>query len=123
MARNVEKAAGVMAVGPVRMALGALAIAFGELAPFAVLVMPGVPEPLRALSAIVCAVAVTVSVVGNRWMGQPVFPALWVPLGTLVGAALMLRAALLALWRGGIYWRETFYSLDVLKAGSRLRLS
>ena len=37
------------------------------------------------------------------------------PLGVLLVQACFARAALVALWHGGIYWRGTFYQLDDLK--------
>ena len=37
------------------------------------------------------------------------------PLGVLLAQVCFARAAALALWRGGIYWRGTFYRLDDLK--------
>lgn len=37
------------------------------------------------------------------------------PLGVLLVQTCFARAAVLALWRGGIYWRGTFYRLDDLR--------
>jgi hypothetical protein len=30
----------------------------------------------------------------------------------------VLRSMVLTLWRGGIRWRDTFYSLEMLRAGT-----
>ena len=43
------------------------------------------------------------------------------PLGHFILSLILLRAGLMCMWRGGIYWRGTFYATRDLKAGQRLR--
>jgi cellulose synthase/poly-beta-1,6-N-acetylglucosamine synthase-like glycosyltransferase len=50
----------------------------------------------------------------GRWA-----PALVWPAGFLIMAFAMIRATWLAHHNGGVYWRETFYTLDELEAGRR----
>lgn len=47
--------------------------------------------------------------------GVPLWTAGLLPLGVLVIFAIFLRGIVLTLWRGGICWRDTFYSLEELK--------
>jgi hypothetical protein len=51
----------------------------------------------------------------SPWLG------LTLPFSFLVLPAIFLRAAILCMKRGGIYWRTTFYPLAVLRAGQRLK--
>ncbi len=50
------------------------------------------------------------------------FPAIVWPVGFLILVYGMLRSTWLAHRRGGVYWRETFYSLEELEAGRRFKL-
>jgi cellulose synthase/poly-beta-1,6-N-acetylglucosamine synthase-like glycosyltransferase len=50
----------------------------------------------------------------GRWA-----PALVWPAGFLIMAFAMIRATWLAHRNGGVYWRDTFYTLDELEAGRR----
>ncbi len=122
MARKVEKVAGVAAIGPRGLIAGGLVLWSLELAPFLALVWPTTPLVLRLSAAAVCVLAVSVSVAVNRWVRQPSVPALLVPLGTTTAAWLFVRTGVLALLRGGIYWRERFYTLKALREGARYRL-
>jgi len=56
--------------------------------------------------------------VGMSWRSSiPPYYFLLHPVSTVLFAYTMLRSMLLALWRGGVVWRGTKYSLDELKAG------
>jgi hypothetical protein len=48
--------------------------------------------------------------VGNPWLG------ILFPLGCVVYLAALLNSTAKTLYHGGIYWRETYYPLDKLKA-------
>ena len=50
------------------------------------------------------------------------FPAIVWPVGFLILVYGMVRSTWLAHGRGGVYWRETFYSLEELDAGRRFKL-
>ncbi|MCI0571976.1 MAG: glycosyltransferase, partial [Myxococcaceae bacterium] len=55
-----------------------------------------------------------------RWLGMPRWPALLPPLGVLPLTWAMFRSGVLALVRGGVLWRGTFYPTRVVRAGARL---
>jgi len=121
MAVNVEKAGGIGAMPPPLTIALAAGVGLAELSPFIAAVLPQPPWALAvALSS--AALALAVSVVMNRWMAQAVGPALLFPLGVVLNCGMLIRAAVLALIRGGIPWRGTFYRLDELRRGSRYRL-
>lgn len=54
------------------------------------------------------------------WLGLPRWPALLPGLGVLPLAWAMIRSSALALVRGGVRWRGTFYPTAVVRAGMRL---
>ncbi len=39
------------------------------------------------------------------------------PLGALLFSYILLRSMVVTLWRGGVLWRDRFYSLERLKRG------
>ena len=39
------------------------------------------------------------------------------PLGALLMGYILVRSMIVTLWRGGVVWRETFYSIDELRKG------
>ncbi len=47
--------------------------------------------------------------------------AAWFPLSSFLSPLIVLRAALICLRQGGIYWRSTFYPLEELKKNQRLK--
>lgn len=56
--------------------------------------------------------------VGTAWtVGFPVTVGIFYPWAMVVFAFIMLRSMTLTLRQGGIRWRDTFYSLDSLRAG------
>lgn len=57
----------------------------------------------------VCAIAMAPA------FGAPVWSGLFFPLAGLVFCAVLWRSAFLVYWRGGIWWRGTFYSLRQLR--------
>jgi hypothetical protein len=56
-----------------------------------------------------------------RFAGQRLGPAFLSPLGVVINAVLLLRAALLGKLRGGLVWRSTFYRPEELRPGRRVR--
>jgi hypothetical protein len=121
MAVQMEKAAGIGALKPPALVVAALVLGFVETVAFASAALPQPPWAL-AVALGCCAAGMAISVLMNRWMAQPGWPALLVPLGALLTSWMTLRAAVLAMWRGGIRWRGTFYPLAELHRGSRFRL-
>jgi Glycosyl transferase family 2 len=122
MAKNLEKTAGVLALGPTRIALGGASQLVGELAPLWVLAWPEAGTAVRVVAMSTLVFAAVVSAWANRWFGQPTLAAMWFPLGTVLSGAMTVRAGVLGLWRGGIYWRGTFYSFAALRGGARLQV-
>ena len=85
--------------------------------PFAGMLLTEGPARLLCLGA-VAAQLVTYAIV-NRFLGWRVFPlALGYPVCALLFAGVILRSTALALLRGGIYCRGTFYPLNLLKRGA-----
>jgi cellulose synthase/poly-beta-1,6-N-acetylglucosamine synthase-like glycosyltransferase len=77
----------------------------------------GLPLPFAAAAF---ALAAGTSLVLGRWSRLPAWPALFPPLGMALLAAAMLRSATLALVRGGVMWRGTFYPTRAVREGNRL---
>jgi len=118
---NVEKAGGIGALKPPMVIAMALAMLAGELFPYIAVALPQPPWAL-ALALATCATSLATSVLMNRWQGQPALPALLVPVGAALTCGMMIRSAVLAMVRGGVPWRGTFYRLQELHQGSRFRL-
>ncbi len=57
-----------------------------------------------------------------RWMNLPRWPALLFLVGFLPGMWAGLRSGVLALVRGGVLWRGTFYPKAVVRAGLRMKM-
>jgi glycosyltransferase involved in cell wall biosynthesis len=85
------------------------------LAPF-VLGWPG----MVLLAAALLSLAVT-SVLRRRSTGRPALAHFAAPVGQLVLAVVLVRAMFVVRRRGGLTWRDTFYSIDALRAGQRVR--
>jgi hypothetical protein len=118
---NIEKAAGIGMLRPPVMIAMAATLGGLELSPFVAAALPQ-PPWARALALATCALALGLSVGMNRWLAQPGGPALLFPFGAVISTVMMVRAAILALVRGGVPWRGTFYRLEDLHRGSRFRL-
>jgi hypothetical protein len=73
-------------------------------------------------AAAVFALAVGTSFVLGRWSRLPAWPALFPPAGMALLAIAMMRSAVLALVRGGVVWRGTFYATKTVRAGGRIGL-
>ena len=58
----------------------------------------------------------------SRWLDFPRWPALLPLLGILPLAWAMIRSGVLALVRGGVLWRGTYYPTSTVRAGVRLRI-
>lgn len=56
-----------------------------------------------------------------NWSEMGVAPALLAPLGDLLIVIMSIRAGVLGLKRGGIYWRDSFYPSKELKKGMRVK--
>lgn len=104
----------------VRAVLSIGLVAYLELAPAAALFAPW--WSVRAAGVGALAVIALVSALTARWtkrgLGSSLVPAVGIALFMYIN----VRAVVLALWRGGVFWRGTFYALDELRRGKRLDL-
>ncbi|MDH5185633.1 MAG: hypothetical protein OEW70_01060 [candidate division WOR-3 bacterium] len=55
-------------------------------------------------------------------MNRPLLPAIFYPIGITIMVVFMIRAGILGVKRGGIFWRRTFYPTKVLKEGKRYNI-
>ena len=80
----------------------------------ALVVATGIPRILAA-SAVVCILILH----GKGLIAVKVSPfyAVMHPLGAMMLCYILLHSMALALWRGGVIWRGTFYPLDELRKG------
>lgn len=78
--------------------------------------------PLVLLAAAAWAVGSMGTFMLSRWLGLPRWPALLPFLGSLPLAWAMVRSGVLALVRGGVVWRGTYYPTPVVRAGLRMKL-
>ena len=119
--RGVEKNAGSLARAPFAVVVTALLVAGSiELSPFFALAS-GV-EWVRALGR-GTAVLATSATACTLWVNtRTVLPALLWPLGWLIVAVGVLRAAWLLHRNGGVMWRGTFHSREELLEGQRFRM-
>lgn len=115
MQRAVEKNGG-SAPFPL-LILGVAALLAIELGVFAGFALGG---PWAVAAGGLLAYAVVVSAVTARWLGHPAWTSPLAPLGVLPLAWVIGRSAVLALVRGGIAWRGTFYPAKVVAEGRRL---
>lgn len=78
--------------------------------------------PLVLLGAGAWAVGCAVALGLARWLGLPRGPVPLPFLGALPLVWAMLRSGVLALVRGGVVWRDTFYPTSVVRAGLRINM-
>jgi len=118
MARGVEKTGARWPFPAVCVGMAVLLAL--ELGPWLALAASGVwPRAVGAAGAML-SIAATVGVA--KWMHHPVLPAVVAPVGVVIFATMMVRASALAVVRGGVSWRGTFYRTEELRAGSRFTI-
>jgi glycosyltransferase involved in cell wall biosynthesis len=101
------------------LVLGALlGLELGACVPLA---WPGTPCPVRAGAALSLALSTAGGLLVNRWLARPANEVLLWPVAIVVFVFGALRSAWLALRRGCIVWRDTRYSIAVLRTGRRVR--
>lgn len=118
--RGVEKNAGSLARAPfAAVAAGMLLAAYLEYSPFLAMAS-GVTWAvwLGAIAAVVATVASAAALWTNT---RTLLPALFWPIGWLLMAGGVLRAAWLFSVRGGLMWRDTFHPKEEVLAGQRFR--
>ncbi|MFT3843208.1 MAG: glycosyltransferase family 2 protein [Myxococcaceae bacterium] len=72
------------------------------------------------LSALTLLIAAATQWSTGRWLAVPAWPAMVPWFGALPLTAVLLRSAVLAFVRGGVNWRDTFYSTQVVREGMRV---
>ncbi len=73
--------------------------------------------PTRLLNGVIVLLQGTFFVIAARYSGMEGRDVLWFPVTPYLRLAMAWKAVLVTLWRGGIVWRGTFYSLKELKKG------
>lgn len=58
-----------------------------------------------------------------RWLRQPLWASVVPVVGILLFASAMVRSGILATYRGGAIWRDTFYSTREIRTGARVKIS
>lgn len=92
------------------------------LAVFAVSLLPFLTLPLSSgLTRLFAAVAVIVAFTVHAWCARTARVS-WLygfthPIGACILCYILVRATMVTLWRGGVIWRDTFYSLKELRKG------
>jgi hypothetical protein len=114
MMRAVEKN-GASAPAPLLL-LGGGILLTAELGFFAGFALGGV-WPWAAASVLVGSVPLALFV--SRWLKTPAGPSVTPWLGAVPFVFVLVRSTLLAVMRGGIVWRGTFYSTKTIAAGRR----
>lgn len=123
--RGIEKNAGSLATTPLPLVLCALLAAGAvELSPLAALAVGAAEDVawLTGLGALAAVAATTSTVAALHKNTGMVWPALLWPVGWLLVASGVMRAAWLAHRRGGIVWRDTFYPAEEIRRGQRFKL-
>ncbi|MFH1418457.1 MAG: glycosyltransferase family 2 protein [Planctomycetota bacterium] len=122
MARGAEKAALASFAGfsVVRLVAICLATLILELAPFVGVFAFGQPV-LQAIAAGGIVLSVVAQLIPSLSFGRPWWPALFVPVATILSVGILLRAGWLTVRRGGMLWRGTLYPMEMLRRGARLR--
>jgi len=104
--------------GTISMALLMLVI---ELSPLLALFMIGIPW--LQWFGLFNMVFGMIGVIGlANWMKCPVHAAFLWPIGSVIFLGMWIRGGWLGWRRGGLIWRDTFYSKEMLKKGKRLSL-
>jgi len=91
-----------------------------ELGPWLAILMPW--PSVQALGIATALVVASTNVLVARWCQRGLLGALIPGLGAVIFVAFTSRAALLALARGGVSWRGTFYRLEDLRCETRIVL-
>ena len=117
---GIEKNGSTTAGSPWASSAGVIGFALLDMMPLVALVAG--PSWLRAIGFATALVAWIGNVGVLRATCSIWAPALLWPVGTLLFAFGMLRSTLLAVARGGVRWRGTFYTLAELEAGRRFTL-
>lgn len=115
MMRAVEKN-GASAPFPALVA-GSMAMVVGELGYTLGFALGG---PFLVVASVIVVASALLNLTVGRWMGYPTWTSPIASLGVLPFSFVMVRSATLALVRGGVTWRGTFYPTKVVAESRRL---
>ncbi len=117
MARGLETGSYAHAgrCDPWRLVFAGMILLFFEWAPWAAALLPHGAAWLHVLGATTIVLSLAVAVRGERWAGRRAGPVLLQPLGGLLMALFIWRAAWCGWRRGGVEWRGTFYPSGLLR--------
>lgn len=121
MAKGTERA-GFTAIG--QFSLARIAAVFGlllffEFTPFILLFSPVLW--MYYLGVLLLIISVVISIAINKWANRPVWTVFFWPIAVILVTIAAARMGILGKLRGGVYWRGTFYSTELLKPGRRCR--
>lgn len=85
-----------------------------ELTPFIALFFYHLPL-LTVIGISLVGIVIITSLLVNRYLGRPWWTAFFVPVAIVIMYVCMIRAGILGKKRGGIIWRGTFYSSEMLR--------
>ena len=105
-----------------RIGLASATVLVLDWTPLALVFWPGVPGWLATTALLTLVLCLPLGAAIARWARRPLLPALVVPFGSALMAYIMLRAGIVGTLRGGIRWRGTFYSRDMLRRGARVKM-
>ena len=120
MARSSEKAAMLFDYRLLPAVAWAVSLTALELGAFAAALFAS-PPLARVLGAVGVALLLGSTAAMCHFAGQRLLAAVLSPLGVLLNAVLLIRAAWLARVRGGLLWRSTLYPPSVLRPGRRVK--
>lgn len=108
--KNAFAGVGYSVIATVASVVGLLALG---VAPF--VLAAWMTGPVRIAAIVVSAMAVAGAVLATRAAGLPSRYGLGLPLSSILFSYILLRAMVVTLRQGGIYWRGTFYALADLR--------
>jgi glycosyltransferase involved in cell wall biosynthesis len=92
-----------------------------ELAPVLLMAIGPTPE-FRMAGMLLLIMAISVNVAMSKWGHGSIWVGLVYPVCVAIMAYILVRGAWVGYRRGGIIWRDTFYSKEELKKGQRIRI-
>lgn len=104
------------------VAFVSLLVGFELLPLVAIVLAAGTKDPVAVgLATTSLLLALLTAAISSRSLGMGVLAGLLFPLGVAVVGFSQLRGGVIGFRRGGIQWRDTFYSSAQLRAGARVR--
>ncbi len=105
----------------IRMMLLSIFLWMAVLAPPTAIFQSEIPY-LRIWGGIIYLFVIIAALIGKFRLGWEIMPSLFAHLGILMISFMLIRSGMICGLRGGIRWRKTFYPVDELRAGQRVKL-